>query len=161
MGNHHLPTSTPHTHTHNLPISWDDEPITWEEWERKPQIILCGVPNADQACTRCGFNDNPEWSAWGRSQSGHQILQILRCAGCGHDVVTDTDGEGTWDLSKSDYGPWFSYWLDVETPAMTSKHNVSTPAETHANTYNDSGNKTALAGNQGLTTATNCQRDCK
>lgn len=37
---------------------------------------------------------------------------------------------------------------------MTSKHNVSAPAETHANTYNDSGNKTALAGNQGLTKAT-------
>ena len=55
------------THTRNLPISWDDEPITWEEWERKPQIILCGVPNTDQACTRCGFNDNHEWSAWGRS----------------------------------------------------------------------------------------------
>ena len=37
---------------------------------------------------------------------------------------------------------------------MTSEHNVSARAETHANTYNDSGNKTALAGNQGLTTKT-------
>ena len=37
---------------------------------------------------------------------------------------------------------------------MTSKHNVSAPAETHANTYNDSGNKTAPAGNRGLTTKT-------
>ena len=97
------------THTRNLPISWDDEPITWEEWERKPQIILCGVPNTDQACTRCGFNDNHEWSAWGRSQSGRRILQAFRCAGCGHDVVTDTDGEGTWDLDESDYGPLGSH----------------------------------------------------
>ena len=52
---------------------------------------------------------------------------------------------------------------------MTSKHNVSTRAETHANTrdiertfdYTESGKRTALAGNQGLTTATNCQGDCK
>ena len=41
---------------------------------------------------------------------------------------------------------------------MASKHNVSAPAETHANTYNDSGNKTAPAGNQGLTTATQIRR---
>ena len=37
---------------------------------------------------------------------------------------------------------------------MTSKHNVSAPAETHANTYNDSGNKTAPADNRGLATTT-------
>ena len=37
---------------------------------------------------------------------------------------------------------------------MTSKHNVSARAETHANTYNDSGNKTAPAGNRGLAKAT-------
>ena len=41
---------------------------------------------------------------------------------------------------------------------MTSEHNVSTRAETHANTYNDSGNKNgpapALTGvTPGLTTA--------
>ena len=37
---------------------------------------------------------------------------------------------------------------------MTSEHATNTTAETHANTYNDSGNKTAPAGNRGLTTKT-------
>ena len=44
---------------------------------------------------------------------------------------------------------------------MASKHATNTRDIGHQFDYTESGKRTALAGNQGLTTATSCQGDCK
>ena len=44
---------------------------------------------------------------------------------------------------------------------MTSKHATNPRDIGHLFDYTESGKRTALAGNQGLTTATSCQGDCK
>ncbi|WPM94281.1 hypothetical protein VB1_CDS0032 [Arthrobacter phage Marchesin] len=121
-------------HSRNdLPISWDGERITWDEWSDFRTSLAYHLKAEDLACEQCGTVDEVVIT-WGlrdppagttapttrtkttRSGRKYQIVEDLparplrdiyaaRCRHCGHDVVTDTRTNERWDLEPEDYGP--------------------------------------------------------
>lgn len=106
-----------------LPVAWDGEPVSWDEWIWQASgIIHLTPPN----CPKCSTSTWSHWWASGRTlQQHHKLrepawiirLQATRCATCGHDQVYDLDTHETWDLDETDYGPCGSY-ADDDKPTL-------------------------------------------
>lgn len=92
------------TRKHDLPVSWDGEPVRWEAWE-PDNIFLCPPGRArDRVCAGCGL-ERPKAITTGRYTSGKLgRLSASRCTACGHDTVYDTITKQAWDLDGHDYG---------------------------------------------------------
>ncbi|QDG87138.1 hypothetical protein [Pseudarthrobacter sp. NIBRBAC000502770] len=117
---------------HDLPLLWDGVPVTWDAWSDYRSTLPLHVPADKMACHECGAVDE-SLIAWGirppaestftttttkTTRSGHKYeaqvevpaypvhdIYAARCRHCGHDVVTDTRTNETWDLDETDYGP--------------------------------------------------------
>lgn len=125
---------------HDLPPSWDGQPVEWTPWNDARSTLPLHVPAEALACDKCGAVDESLIS-WGKrppdrptypgtrtktTKSGHRYevaaevpswpvrdLSAARCRHCGHDVVTDTRTGESWDLEPEDYGPDGSTASDV------------------------------------------------
>lgn len=119
---------------HDLPVSWDGDPVTWRPWVDVRSSLAYHAPAHELACERCGLIDErlvtcgsrpPVEGATvpatvtrrtrrtGRAYTvtrdvpAHRYLDLwaFRCRGCGHDVVHDSRTGESWDLNPDDYGP--------------------------------------------------------
>lgn len=117
---------------HDLPPSWDGQPVTWDAWSDVRTSLAYHLKPEQLACDQCGAIDEP-LIAWGlrppaeatytttktkTTRSGHKYeaqvevpahpvrdIYAARCRHCSHDVVTDTRTDERWDLEDHDYGP--------------------------------------------------------
>ena len=117
---------------HDLPPSWDGEPVTWDAWQDIRSSLALHVPAHELACDKCGAVDE-NLIAWGirppteptytttktkTTSTGRTYeaqvevkaypvrdIYASRCRHCNHDVVTDTRTDERWDLEEHDYGP--------------------------------------------------------
>lgn len=96
----------------DLPPSWDGVPVTWAGWRDEPQTSLAyHLPLDHLACDQCGslagrlHNAGTRPATEPREGWPHPVRDIFasRCSDCGHDTVTDTRTNETWDLDPDDY----------------------------------------------------------
>ena len=88
---------------HDLPPSWDGEPVAWSDWEQMAPMFICPPPKP-KPCKVCGTYE-PHITNSGRviQNDGHLLrLTAFRCPDCRTDQVIDWAGD-IWDLDPSDY----------------------------------------------------------
>lgn len=84
---------------HDLPPSWDGNPVCWGQW-RVTERPLCPAASHDP-CAQCGSTANTLHADG--SIGGLRVLTAIRCAGCKLDTVWDHDTDEWWTLDHTDY----------------------------------------------------------
>jgi hypothetical protein len=104
------------TRLHDLPPSWDGQPVEWSGWEAYTTTAELHLPLDQLACKACG--------SLGREAvtigviAGLAQLSAFRCVDCRADVVWDRTADEWWDLEPADYLDQGSHDPRVTTPRL-------------------------------------------